>query len=239
MRTTILAVVAALAFAGVAQADDINTIALTGTIVGGFDSGPNGTNDDAGLFGGGDLLNAAISVTVSYDATYMQNNFIYYNDGLGYSQTSIYGNIQNPSQISNPFQMSVTIGGIPFSVTGTFYDGIQLCPASDSNCGTNMGGIAAEDFFSNIIIVNFSNSDSAITGYDVNTPSEVSAAFNDPNNTYNVFIENGPGGPGAYDSLLFGPSSGQPTPEPSTWILLFTGLCAAAALRFRRGSVRR
>jgi hypothetical protein len=236
MRTTILALIAALAFTGVARADDINTITLTGSIVGGFNSGPNGTNDDAGLFGGVDLLNTAISVTVSYDTTYMQNNFGYTNDGVGYSEALLYGNIQNPSQISSPFQMSVTIGGISFGVTGTFYDDMQLCSASDIDCGLNSGAIAAEDFTSNMILVYYSNSDSAITGYDVNNPSDVSAAFNNPDNTYNVFIANGPGGPDAYDSLLFSASSGQPTPEPATWLLLFTGLCGMATLKFRRGA---
>jgi hypothetical protein len=231
MRIVLLAAIAALAFTGVARANYINTIDLTGTIVSGSDTGPNGTNDDADLFGGGDLLNAAISVTISYDATYTAANGTYYNDGVGYSQTSFqtseYGALNGT--IADPFQISVTIGGTPFAVTGTFADDMSLCSASDSDCGSNFGGIAAEDPFANMIQVYFFNSDiTPMTGYDVNTPSDVSAAFNDPNNTYLVVAENGPGGPAAYDMLNFA------TPEPSAWLLLFTGLAGVATLKLRR-----
>jgi hypothetical protein len=232
MKSIILAVITALAFSGVARADDFNTFTVTGIITDGYDSGPNGTNDDASLFGSGDLLNAMVSVTVSYDATYVQNNFNYTNDGVGYSDTTLSG---DPS----PYQMSVTIGGISFSVTGTFNEDLFLCSASDSSCGSNFGGIAAEDSIANILQVYFFNSDSALAGYDVNNPSDVSAAFNDPDNTYNVFIANGPGGPDAYDDLMFSPSSEQPIPEPSSWLLLFTGLGGMVILRLRHGAVSR
>jgi len=234
MKIALWAVIAALAFTGVAQADDIHTITLSGSIVGGSDSGPNGTNDDAGLFGGGDLLNAAISVTLSYDATYMQDNFSYTNDGVGFSTASLYGSEQYPLPGSNSYQMNVTIGGIPFSVAGTFYDGMFLCSASDSDCGSNFGAIAAEDTIANMIQVVFFNSDSALAGYNVFTPSDVSAAFNNPDNTYTVILQNGPGGPDAYDILNFNPASEQPIPEPSSWLLLLTGMAGSATLRLRR-----
>ncbi len=234
MRTTILAVIAALAFTGVAQADDINTITLNGIIVGGDDSGPNGTNDDAGLFGGGDLLNAPITVTVSYDATFVQNNFTYTNDGVGYSQTSLQGNIPDDVEVGSPFQINITVGDIPLGVTGTFNDDIFLCSASDVDLDcSNYGGIAAIDSLGDMIQVYFLNSDSALAGYDVNNPSDVSAAFNDPNNVYSFFVVYGPSGNDAYDNLMFD----QPTPEPSTWLLLITGLGGMATLRFRRGAV--
>ncbi len=228
MRIAFWAVIAAMVFVGIAQAGDvINTITLTGTIVGGSDSGPNGTNDDAGLFGGRDLLNAPVSVTISYDATLMEENLSnYYNDGVGYSQTSLSGDT------TDPYLIGLTIGGISFAVTGTFYEGMFLCSASDSDCGSNFGAIAAEDSLASMIQVIFFNSDNPLAGYDVNNPSDVSAAFNDPNNTYSLFIENGPGGPGAYDILSV-------APEPSAWLLLFSGLGGLAALNFRRGAVGR
>jgi hypothetical protein len=234
MRTTILAVIAALAFTGAARADVINTIAVTGWVVGGGDSGPNGTNDDAGLFGGGDLFNAAVTFTVTYDATFVENNFGYYTDGSGYTEAFLDGTLSTP--ISSPFQMSITIGGIPFNVAGTFADDIQLCPASDSNCGKNSGGIAGEDLAANMLLVYFYNGDSAMAGSDAFNPSDVSAAFGDPNNEYIVVVQNGP--ERLYDSLNVG-SSPASVPEPSTpstWLVVLTGLGWAATLRHRHRS---
>jgi hypothetical protein len=79
-----------------------------------------------------------------------------------------------------------------------------------------------------MIQVAFFNSDGPLTGYDVNNPSDVSAAFNNPDNTYSLVVTNGPEGAEAFDVLYFA------TPEPSAWLLLLTGLGGVAALRFRR-----
>jgi hypothetical protein len=58
-------VVAILAVSGVAQAGTIISETLTGTITGGFDSGANGANDDADIFGGGNLYGATAPMEVN------------------------------------------------------------------------------------------------------------------------------------------------------------------------------
>lgn len=238
MKIAFLMAVSAVAFTGLAQAgafapgDDIISETLTGTITGGLDSG-DGTYDDAHLFnvGGGSLLGAPVSITFSYDATYIAANGVYYNDLVGMSYDGI---ASDPS----PYQISVTIGGTAFSPSGTYFEDTELSLSSDASSqgAVNEGLTAAEDLSGNLIEFAAGNLDPAITGFDVDQQADVSAMFGDPSDAYVLEATTCGLNCGAATDILFAslsPSSG--TPEPTTWLSLATGLCGLALLRFRRG----
>jgi hypothetical protein len=85
MKATLLSAgaVAAVVLGVVAQAATI-TETLTGTITGGIDTGLFGANDDAGLFGGGNLFGAMVTLRFSYDTALLNRAATNNTNGSGH-----------------------------------------------------------------------------------------------------------------------------------------------------------
>ncbi|HXN45661.1 MAG TPA: PEP-CTERM sorting domain-containing protein [Bryobacteraceae bacterium] len=226
MKRAFLAAIAAVAVGGVAQAtiapinpgDTVITQTVNFRIVGGNDSGPNGTNDDADLFGGGDLLNATGSFTFSYDATYMAGG---YSPGIGSSV----------SETSDPdaFQASLTIAGNTLSVGAGDFGAVGLCLTASSSCIDANGIVVVVDTAGNGLLAGALG---PVAGYDVNSQSDISTLWGGSGTQYEFEAITG----GSID-ILYG-SQGT-TPEPSTWFFLLTGLAGVATLKLRRRSTGR
>jgi MYXO-CTERM domain-containing protein len=112
--------VAAAAFSGVAYADAIVSETLTGIITGGSDSGPQGANDDAGLFGGGNLYGVAVTVTFSYDIDLLVEAALGMADGSTYylqpDEYEYFIDYNGDGAVTE----DVTIGGMTYTASNDF-----------------------------------------------------------------------------------------------------------------------
>jgi len=241
MKITLMAVMAALAFTGVAQAgafqagDLIISETLTGYVVGGNDSGANGTNDDAKLFGGGDLLNAAVTLTFSYDVTYLKADpsTISYNDGIGRSEIGAYNDTAG-------YNFSVTIGNYSFSVAPSYLDETYLDDSDDGQgANANFGGTHSIDLANDFLDLYSQNSGGSNPPYDVTIASDITEWLTKPDDFNELQAGNDTIGSqcgcftGVFDTLYLSPLS---TPEPSTLLSLAAGLGGLGLVRFRRNA---
>jgi hypothetical protein len=248
MRLTLLAGMAALAFTGVAHANVIIAATVTGTIVGANDldpyGNPVGSTDTTGPFGGAgnNLLGELLTLSFSYDATQMTSNGTYYNDGVGYSY--LY-DVSNDGALTS----TATVAGYqPFTGAGDYEDVSFIDNATEPfiTAPYEQFGFSSENFVYNPTLGYNIYVGVSLTAYYLPPPS-LDYDVSDSASVGAVMAQGGvPGGffvtvvgpSGASDYLALSTSSVS-TPEPTTWLLLATGLGGIALLKFRRSKSSR
>jgi hypothetical protein len=127
------------------------------------------------------------------------------------------------------YMISLTIGGVPYSITPYFGEETLLC--SSAECSTNelaTAGVATDNPTTAIELI-AENSGAAITKFDVNSQSDVSAMLSNPADKYVLGVF----GTAGVDDLTANLTL-SPTPEPSSWLSLAMGLAGLAFLKSRR-----
>lgn len=234
MKFALMAGIAALAFSGVAQAGDvIISETLTGYITGGFDIGgsPHHTNDAAFLFGGGDLYNAAVSLTFSYDATTLAAIGYYIYEPA--TELGLIG-VNGPA----PYSISVTIGGTTDTIIPTYDDETELSGYNPTwSPGENLFDTIGENLEYNYVELYAYSRDAPIFAFDVNSQNDITQFLSNPDNAYLIWATNYGGG--SVDLLTASLTQVSSVPEPTTWISLAMGLGGVAWLKFRRSTSSR
>jgi hypothetical protein len=248
MKLTLFAGIAALVFTGAAQAGDvIISDTVTGTIS--YGTGYNwyysalGNSDVTGLFGGVYLPGQLVTLTFTYDATQMASNpnpvdpsyYGYHNDGYGFSSLrECCGGIS--------LTISLSFAGYTFVQAG----GLEIVTDTTSNeTGNGYNNYYMDDEsltgFSPYIEV-ASAVYSAPLPFDVANPLTPLQYFGSDSDTEIIFSADA-ADHGNFDAIYLSNATIAPaspaTPEPTTWLLLGTGLIGLATMKFRRSAVSR
>lgn len=235
MKSTLFAIVSAVALAGVSHADVIISGSVTGFVSSSYSCDANydacvSNSDQTGSFGGGTLDGTAATFSFSYDATLMALGSSY-NDGSGYSYLL--------DMNGDGFEASLTIGSNNVTISNGGTNQVSSCSYDLDSCGSgNMLGISTYGSSPyNYLSLNSFNLDGSSLPWDVTLASTVNAQLGDPNNSFSVAYYGNADAALPYLSFNISDatySTASSAPEPATWLTLGVGLAAVLSRRFRR-----
>jgi hypothetical protein len=205
---------------------------LTGTITGGFDSGANGANDDADIFGGGNLYGATATMSFSYDIDALNTAATNGTNGSQYvllpGAYEYYRDFTDDGSVT----FSVTIGAMTDAFSNNHPSNIfnsaliENCNSSPSGCGRpllDIAGTTGQLIFEGITTLPLGQ-----LGNQADIQDFLSQSTNGYMNLSGPTL-----GANVDDELNVQITSASDTPEPTTWNLVALGLGGVARLKRR------